>query len=156
MKKLLFAFMLLATIKSSAQCWTGSTPYDKRGEGSQVTAAVIIDNSLHYWQPSGFGGFGLHAGVWIDWIGLTVGGVESKMSEKAIATRAATFSILGRYTAFEEKVQIVPFFTVGTDNFQDVGIRIGYRLFDGVYLGGVASRSMKYGLNFCVSVNKQK
>lgn len=38
---------------------------------TKVTAAVIVDQSFRYYKPTGFTGFGLHAGVWIDWIGFT-------------------------------------------------------------------------------------
>lgn len=71
MKKLIFAILLLATIQSSAQqCYLGSCDLPK------VTAAVVVDNSFKYYQPSGFSGFGIHAGVWVGWLGFTIGGVE--------------------------------------------------------------------------------
>lgn len=151
MKKLIFAILLLALNKSIAQqCFRGSC-------GSpNVTAAVIIDNSLRYYGPTGFSGFGVHAGVWVDWLGFTAGGVESKINAETIATREAVFTMLGRYTLANEKVQISPFFSVGTNNFQDIGIRAGWYILNSAYVGVVASRTMHYGITIMVSVNHSK
>ena len=63
MKTIILAILLLASIPSKAQlCYLGSC------EKPSVTAAVIIDNSFKYYQPNGFSGFGIHAGVWIGWL----------------------------------------------------------------------------------------
>ena len=151
MKTIILAILLLASIPSKAQlCYLGSC------EKPSVTAAVIIDNSFKYYQPNGFSGFGIHAGVWIGWLGFTLGGVESKVNSTTPATREAVFTMLGRYQFLNEKIQVSPFFSVGTNNCQDVGIRAGYRVYDGIYVGGVASRLMKYGVSVSVSVNHSK
>jgi hypothetical protein len=154
MKKILLILLLAATSQINAQCWSGSQPF-KAGIGPNITAALIVDKSLRYYQ-SGFSGLGVHAGIWIDGIGFTLGAVESKINKNTPATRELAFTILGRYTAFDEKIQFVPFFAVGSDNFQDVGIRVGYRIDDGVYLGLLASRTMQYGFSVAVSLNHSK
>lgn len=61
----------------------------------------------------------------------------------------------GRYQFLEDKIQVSPFFSIGTNNCQDVGIRVGYKVFNGIYVGAIGSRLMKYGLSISVSVNKQ-
>lgn len=153
MKKLLFALLILVSFQSYSQCWSGLTPF-KSGYKPDITAAVVIDKSMRYYQ-SGFAGTGIHAGIWIDWLGFTVGGVESKMGIQSATTRDIVFTMLGRYWLLDDKIQVNPFFAVGSNNFQDVGIRAGYEIGDGIYLGGVFSRSMKYGINISVSINHQ-
>lgn len=150
MKKLLIVLLLFA-LKSNAQCWSGSSPM--KAYSPDITPAVIIDKSMHYY-PSGFAGTGVHVGIWINSIGFTLGGVESKIRKEA--ARDFVFTMLGKYQVLDDKIQIVPFFSVGSDNFQDVGLRVGYKIMDGGYLGAVFSRSMDFGINFTISVNKQK
>lgn len=149
MKKIILILLLFPLLSKSQSCYLGSC------EKSQVTAAVIIDNSFKYYEPTGFSGFGVHAGIWIDWLGFTIGGVESKVNAKTPATREAVFTMMGRYQILEDKIQVSPFFTIGTNNCQDVGIRVGYKVYNGIYVGAVGSRLMKYGLSIQVSVNRQ-
>lgn len=147
MKKVFFVFCLIIALQSKSQCVGSCEPV-------KVTAAVVIDNSFKYYGPTGFSGFGVHAGVWINWLGFTIGGVESKVNANTPATREAVFTMMGRYQLLEDKIQVSPFFSIGTNNCQDVGIRVGYKVYNGIYVGAVGSRLMKYGLSIQVSVNK--
>jgi len=153
MKKLLIiAICITISVMAKAQCWLDKQPRESGYQG--ITAALTIDKSMRFYEPSGFSGTNIQAGIWIDWIGIPAGGVESKITSKSLATREAVVTILGRYWVFGDKIQVNPFFSVGTNNFQDIGVRAGYRIGDGIYLGAVASRSMKYGITVAVSVNR--
>jgi hypothetical protein len=156
MKQLILAFMLLVTVKSNAQCWGGTTPTKSYGSGfsPNITAAVVIDKSMKYY-PSGFAGFGVHAGVWIDWLGFTVGGVESKVGEKSEARRDLVFTMSGRYKFIDDKLQISPYFAVGSNNYQDIGIRAGWYVLNSAYIGAFVGRTQHYGISIMVSLDKQ-
>jgi hypothetical protein len=151
MKNLLFAFMLLA-IQSNAQCWKGSPR--KASVGPKITASLIIDKSMKYY-PSGFSGFGVHTGVWIDWLGFTVGGVESKINDKSEARRDLVFTMYGRYNFIDDKLQISPYFSVGSNNYQDIGIRAGWYILNSAYVGAFIGRTQHYGISIMVSLENK-
>lgn len=150
MKNILIAIMLLASIKSNAQC-IGGVCYGP-GEGAKITAAFIVDNSFKFYQPSGFAGIGIHAGVWVGSLGFTIGGIDSKKNTQSNARRDLAFSMMTRVRFLNEKIQAVPFFSVGTNNYQDVGLRLGYKIGRGTYLGAMSSINLHYGLSLTVSV----
>lgn len=145
--------MLLAAIKSNAQCFNGFC-VAKSGEGATIVGNFLVDNSLKYYQPSGFSGIGVHGGVWVNSLGFTIGGVDSRVSEKRNATRNLVFTMMARGHFFQESIQVIPFFAVGNDNYQDAGVRIGYRIFPNTYAGAVFSYTMRYGLSLSVSLTK--
>lgn len=154
MKTIIFCLALLAATTTQAQCLGGlcKRPF---GEGATITASMIVDNSFRYYQPSGFAGIGVHAGVWVNNMGFTLGYVESKVSEKANARRDLAFTMQARALFFEERIQAIPFFAVGSNNYQDAGLRVGYRIFNNTYVGLVGGYQMKYGLSVTVSTGKR-
>ena len=155
MKKTLIVILILFSIKSNAQCWMNQKPI-KTDNIKFITPLVIVDKSMRFYEPTGFSGTGVHVGAWFPIFGVTVGGVESKFNDYTPTTREMAITILSRYKTMEDKIQVIPFFSFGTHNFHDVGVRIGYRVGDGVYFGAVASRSMKYGISISVSINDSK
>ena len=154
MKQLLLFLGLFAALNSSGQCWRGVTPtknYD--AVTPLVTGAVIVDKSFRYFPTSGFSGFGVHAGVWVGWLGFTLGGVESKLNEKTPATREAVFTMYGRYKFIDERLQVSPYFSVGSNNYQDIGLRVGWKVLNSAYIGGFCGRTNHYGLTVMVSLD---
>ena len=145
--------MLLASIQSKSQCFNGFC-VTKSGEGATIVGNFLVDNSLKYYQPSGFSGIGVHGGVWVNSLGFTIGGVDSRVSEKRNATRNLVFTMMARGHFFQEAVQVIPFFAVGNNNYQDIGVRIGYRIFPNTYAGTVFSYTMHYGISLSVSLTK--
>lgn len=152
MKKLLIAILVMAAIQTKAQCIDGVC--FGHGEGAKVTAAFLVDNSFKFYQPSGFAGIGIHAGVWVGSLGFTIGGIDSKLNSQTPARRELAFGLMTRIMFLEEKLQAVPFFNIGTNNYQDAGIRLGYKIGHGTYLGAMTSVTMHYGLSLTVSVER--
>lgn len=151
MKKVLFTLILLCAIQAHSQCIDGVC----RREGASITASMIVDNSFRYYQPSGFAGIGVHAGVWAGSLGATIGYVESKANEKTAARRELAFTLQTKIMFLEERIQAVPFLAVGSNNYQDIGLRIGYKVYANTYIGIVGSYQMKYGLSVAVSTGRR-
>ena len=149
MKKLLIILLLLPIGTIAQSCVWG----DNSGEAPKITLNLQFENSFRYYQPSGFSGIGVHAGVWFGDLGITLGGAYTRKDESVFARRDVMVSIMQRILLFEERVQITPFFSAGTNNYSDIGCRIGYKIHNGVYVGGMTSVNMKYGLNVSISVN---
>lgn len=150
MKKL--TILLMSVLVASAAISQNCQPSGRNSDEPTITAAVVIDYSMKPLGASGFMGFGVQAGIWADHIGLFGGLVESKLNENTPAVRETAVTIAARYQFFEKKIQAVPFFTVGTNNYQDYGLRVGYKLNDGIYGGVSASRMIHYGVTVMISV----
>lgn len=155
MKKLILILILFTITKTNAQCFNGFC-VSKSGEGATIVGNFIVDNSLKYYQPSGFSGIGVHGGVWVNSLGFTIGGVDSKVSDKSSATRSLVFTMMARAKFFDEKIQFITFFAVGNNNYQDIGARIGYKIFPNTYAGAVFGHQMHYGLSLSVSLTKNQ
>jgi len=89
---------------------------------------------------------------WVGSLGFTIGGVDSKQNSQVSARRDLVFGLMTRIRFLEEKLQAVPFLDVGTNNYQDLGLRLGYKIGRGTYLGAMSSLTMHYGLSLTVSV----
>jgi len=59
MRNILFFFLIIYSIQSKSQCVDGICIR----QGAPITAAFIVDNSFKFYQPSGFAGIGIHAGI---------------------------------------------------------------------------------------------
>jgi hypothetical protein len=149
MKKILL-LLLMSPVIAKSQCIGGSC----EREGSKFSFTFQVDNSLRYYQPSGFSGIGVYAGVWAGSLGFVVGGVDSRSSTKFSARRDLTFGMMTRIHLFEDNLQLVPFFNVGTNNYQDAGLRIGYKVSQGIYAGVMTSLTMNYGITISATVHK--
>jgi hypothetical protein len=152
MKKLITILLLLPLLSTAQSCvWGGGK--SGGGEPAKITANVQVDNSFKYYQPSGFSGIGIHAGVWFGNLGLTLGGTDTRRDYSVYARRDLVVSIMQRVLLFEERLQLMPFFSAGTNSYSDLGFRAGWKVYDGIYVGGMTSVNMKYGLSVSVSVN---
>lgn len=149
MKKIVFFILLIPTL-AKTQCIGGSC----QRENSLFSPVFIVDNSFKYFQPSGFSGIGLYGGIWAGSLGFVVGGVDSKEADKKNARRDLTFGIMTRIHLFDENVQVIPFLNVGTNNYQDAGIRVGYKIGSGSYLSAMSSITMHYGMSVIVTISK--
>lgn len=139
-------FLILYCIQGKAQCFNNYC-ISKNGEERIITGVLNVDNSLKFYQPSGFAGIGIHVGAWFRNIGLTVGGVDSKVGDKYKATRCAVVTLMTRIVILDDKIQTIGFIAAGTNNYQDIGIRTGYKVGKGIYAGVMTSFTMKYGLS---------
>ncbi len=161
MKTLLLLITLAVTTQAAAQC---SKPW-KRDSEPTVTAGVIIDYSLIGIHQ--FNGIGIHAGIWADWIGVFAGYVEYKMNDYVIkdvetetvvrdlAKRTTAVTIAGRYLFFDENIQVVPFFSVGFNNYQNIGISAAYKIDRGLYAGIGYSRTGHLSATMTISIEKK-
>jgi len=160
MKTILLFIALAITTHSSAQCWMESS------KQTVVTAGVMVDYSIK--GIHAFNGNAVHVGFWADGIGVFIGYVEYKMSDYTVnngetqtvmqssAQRTAAVTIAGRYLLFEENIQIVPFFSVGLANYQNIGISAGYKIADGTYLGIGYSRTGHLSAALTISINSKQ
>lgn len=152
MKKAITILFLLLSMYAKSQCIDGVCV--GHGEGANISPVFLVDNSFKYFQPSGFAGIGIHAGVWVGTLGFTIGGVDSKMNSKSSARRELAFGLMTKIVFLQEKIQAIPFFNIGTNNYQDAGIRIGYKVGEGTYVGAMTSVTMHYGLSVTVAIDK--
>lgn len=169
MKTTLLLICLLASSTTFSQCFKTNRIASETDEPN-VTFGFIGEYSLKYAHPSGFSGVSVYAGMWAgsdpNWpgIGLFIGYVESKWKdgqklnsqgsviEQYPATREAAFRLSIRQKLFKETVQVVPFFSVGTNNFQDIGILAGVKIQQGTYVNIFTSRMLHYGIGVTASI----
>ncbi len=152
MKKVLSLFIALSFCAITySQCGYGS-----KYEPTKVTAGVIIDWSLKSYRLTGFSGIGVHGGIWADHIGLFAGYVESKLNDESVATREIAATIAIRYSFLDDRLVTSGYFSNGTHNYQDIGFRAGYDIWNnGIAVGAMVSRTMHYGLSIMISMKKK-
>jgi hypothetical protein len=150
MKKLLVAIALIVLIKTGkTQCFD-SKSFSKNE--TTIAFGALVDWSLKYYQPSGFSGIGVHAGVWIDHIGVFGGFAESKLNSNTIATRELALTLATRYSFLKDRLVTSAFFAHGFHNYQDIGIRAGYDIWDnGIAVGAMTSRMMHFGISVMIT-----
>ena len=159
------SILIAALLLTSVFCYSQKCRLIKSNENQidnepTVTVGVIADVSLKPMGRVGFTGMGVHVGVWAgnaeNWpnLGVFVGYVESKLNDSTIATRNGAATLSARIFLFEKHLQLCPFFAAGTNNYQDIGFRLGVKVNDGVYLGGIVSRMMHYGVSVQLSIFK--
>ena len=148
MKKLILAALLFASSHIYGQyCGIG---FEK--EEPYVTAGVMGDYSLRYFGKENFAGMNVSAGVWIDHVGIFAGYAVYKLREEWPIGKTGFITLAARYKVFDDHVQINPFVSVGLQKYEDVGIRLTYKLGSGQYLGIVASHTMHYGITTVWSI----
>lgn len=152
MKNIIIIIVCFFCLKANSQCIDDVC--FGHGDGAKVTANFLVDNSFKFYQPSGFAGIGIHAGIWVGSLGFTIGGIDSKLNSQTPASRELAFGLMTRILFFEEKIQAIPFLNIGSNNYQDAGLRIGYKIGRGTYLGAMTSVTMHYGLSLSVSIEK--
>lgn len=145
------ALISITAISSKAQCFKNR----QANEQPSITAGVMVDYSLHFFK-SGFSGKSIHAGIWAQHLGVFAGYVESKLNDSTTARRDGAITIAVKVRLINDHVCVVPFFSAGTNNYQDFGIRAGVKLNDGIYLGLMASRTMHYGATIIISMNQNR
>lgn len=151
MKILLLISALTISALCHAQCGYGS-----RYKPTTVTAGVLIDWSVKPLGKSGFTGLGVHAGIWADNIGVFGGYVESKLNDSTVATREVAATIAIRYSFMNDRLVIAGHFSNGTHNYQDIGFRAGYDIWNnGITVGAFISRTMHYGISINVSMKRK-
>ena len=143
---ILLLFLFSKGLKAQ-ECWL-----NKGNSGSVIKAGVLVDWSAKPIGVNQFIGTGVHAGIWADGIGLFVGYVESKLNDSTKATRDGAVTLAGRFFLMDDKIQLSPFFSAGTQNYCDIGLRAGYKINDGLYIGAMGSRMMHYGLSVMVCI----
>ena len=111
----------------------------------------MIDYGLRFFK-SGFSGKSIHAGIWAQHLGVFAGYVESKLNDSTVATREGAITIAVKIKMFEDQVCVVPYFSAGTNNYQDYGIRAGVKLNDGIWIGANVSRMIHYGVGIIISI----
>lgn len=127
----------------------GQSVYSSEFTDKKVKLNVQIDNSFKYYQPSGFSGIGVHAGIWIKDFGFTLGGADTKKNKLVNARRDLMVSVMQKFELND--FQFIPFYSVGTNKYFDLGLRIGYKVYEGIYIGGMSSLNLKYGLTISIT-----
>lgn len=147
MKKIILIVLLIAANELHAQqCWLES----KSGGHAKIAFAFTGEYSLKSFKPNGFSGMSLSAGVWVENMGFQVGISDFKMSSTVVADRSVFFSMHYKIE-IGESIFFDPYFSVGTKNFQDIGIRAMYDVYkNGIGVGVVVSRSMHYGIGVVI------
>ena len=154
MKKLIFlTLFLLVSVLGNSQCIGGICSHEE-GEEPYITPGFIGEYSMRFYGFTNFAGMNINAGVWIDHIGLFGGYRIYKLDEKTPDSRNAYISIMARYRLINDKILMSPFFSVGFNNYQDIGIRVGYEIYKGQSIGIVISRTMHYGISTVWSIFK--
>ncbi|MES2004294.1 MAG: hypothetical protein V4450_07220 [Bacteroidota bacterium] len=154
---LLFAALTITTL-CQAQCIWGS-----KSEPATITGGVLIDWSLKPLGQTGFTGLGVHAGIWIDpnstvipTLGVFGGYVESKLNDNTLATREVALTLAFSKAFMNDRLVFAGHFAHGTHNYQDIGFRAGYDIWNnGISVGAFVSRMMHYGFSVNISMKKK-
>lgn len=154
MKTLLLLFVLACSSAASAQLKLNY--YNKPDDEPTVTFGIINDWSFKALGASDFRGFNLQVGMWADNLGFFSGLAESKLTDSTPATREWAGTVAFRVRLFNDNLQISPYFSHGTHNYQDYGIRAGIKIQDGTWVGLMAGRTMHYGFTLMVSVFRKQ
>jgi hypothetical protein len=150
---------ILISVTGYTQCaWGGS------GKAADITAGVIIDGSLKQYEPTGFYGLGVSAGIWVNpcspvipTLGIFAGYIESKLNDKTPATGSMALTLTVSKAFINERLIVAGHFSHGTGNYQDIGLRVGYDIWDnGIAVGATVSRMMHYGITIMVSMKNSK
>lgn len=145
MKQIILTSILVLCISGiNAQCY--SNGYSKP---TQVSAGLFLQKSAQNF------GIGIHAGIIADHVAVFAGFIEYKYLAAPGGDRTGAITIAAPYYLFNEKLLVMPHFSAGLHNYQDIGMSIGYDIPDYGTFNLHYSRTMRFGLSYVMRITNR-